>query len=103
MTFERCTKGVKRGTPLTIIVDGEKIEAYAGETVASAMLTAGKYQMAESDRTSSPKGVFCGIGVCYNCMVTIDGVPDRQACQTEVRDQMVVNTKGVKGCGCENL
>ena len=102
MKFERCKKGIKRGNPFSITVDGEKVEAYPGETVAAAMLSAGKNRFGDSCRKCRPHGVYCGIGVCYSCTVTIDDIPSQQACQTEVRDQMVIKTERVKRESREN-
>ncbi len=100
--MKRCNKGIKRGKPFSITVDGEKVMAYPGETVATAMLTAGKKQFGESCRKCSPRGIYCGIGVCYSCTVTIDNMPSQRACQIPTRDQMVIKTEKGKKENCEN-
>ena len=74
-----------------IHVNGMKIQAAGGTTVAVALLTAGRTHF----RTSAggePRGPVCGMGVCMECRVTIDGVPHRLACQTAVRDGMEIRT-----------
>lgn len=43
-------------------------------------------------RASSPRGPFCGMGICYECLVTINGIPNIRACQTYVTDGMQVET-----------
>ncbi len=46
-----------------------------------------------STTTGEPRGLFCGMGVCYECVVVVDGVPQTRACMTWVRDGMVVQTQ----------
>ena len=61
-----------RGPKMEIMVNGETVEAYGGETVATAMLAAGHWTFQTHEQR--PLGVFCNIGVCHSCLVTIDGV-----------------------------
>ncbi len=79
---------------LTIIVDGEPVPAYPGETVATVLLAAGRRTFRHTDH-GAPRGLFCGMGVCFDCLVTVDGQPDVRACMTIVRPGMVVETGGV--------
>ena len=65
-------------------------EAFLGETVAAVMLAGGEI----ATRTTVggvPRGIFCGIGVCFDCLVVVDGVPNTRACMTPVRDGMQVS------------
>jgi len=73
-------------------VDGRAINARVGDTVASALLTAG-IQPFRRTRSAAPRSVFCGMGVCYDCAVTIDGLRSVRACMTRVRNGMKVETK----------
>jgi hypothetical protein len=77
----RIAEDVERGEGFDIIVDGERVRAFPGETVAGALLAAGKYALRET-RRGSPRGVFCGIGYCYDCRMIIDGRPNVRACLT---------------------
>lgn len=76
---------------VTIDFEGVKINVLAGETVAAAVLAA------ETDytRTSAISGVhrapYCQMGICFECLMEIDGVPNRQACMIEVREGMKVS------------
>lgn len=79
-----------RALRVGIIVNGRRIEAFAGETVHAALLAAGLRVLRESRTGCGDRGVFCGMGVCYECLVTIDGKPDRRACMTPVREGMEV-------------
>jgi len=74
---------------VSITVNGEPIEAFAGETVYAALSAAGFKGLRES-KTGESRGAFCGMGVCYECLVTIDGKPQQRACITPVRDGMEI-------------
>ncbi len=74
-----------------LLVDGQTFDARAGDSVASALLAAGIRTLREAP-DGSARGLFCGIGACYDCLVTIDGVPGRRACMTGVTDGMSVTT-----------
>ena len=76
---------------ITIIVDGAPVSAQAGQTVAAALMAAG-WKSWRRSLHGHPRGMFCGIGVCYDCLVTIDGEPNVRACQAPVADRMVVET-----------
>ncbi|MFO8088752.1 MAG: (2Fe-2S)-binding protein [Desulfatiglandaceae bacterium] len=78
-----------RTRPITIMVNGKRIEAYDGETVLAALSAAGFMVLRESKMGAS-RGAFCGMGVCYECLVTIDGKPQQRACMTPVRDGMEI-------------
>ncbi|MCB1125462.1 MAG: (2Fe-2S)-binding protein [Verrucomicrobiae bacterium] len=85
--------------PVTLTVDGRPLTAQAGDTVAAAMLAAGVGSGPPGDwdgpfRRSAVGGQarapYCLIGACFECLVEIDGMPNRQACLTLVRDGMAV-------------
>ena len=82
MTDPRVEKGVKRGRSFEIEVDGEKISAYEGETVAAALAAAGRRTFRRTIKKNHPRGMFCGIGLCYECIMVINGIPNTRACQT---------------------
>ncbi len=75
----------------TIQVDGESLPARRGQTVAAVLTGAGRLVLRRT-ASGAPRGVFCGMGVCYDCVVTIDGVPDQRACMTPARPGMWVQT-----------
>ena len=68
-----------------------EIRCRAGETVAVALLCAGRLDVRRSPRTGGPRGAFCMMGVCQECLVRVDGVL-RQACLTPVEDGMRVES-----------
>jgi sarcosine oxidase subunit alpha len=83
---------MRYGRLLKIQVDGKPVEAYEGETVAAAMLAAGIRIFRLSARNQEPRSLFCGMGVCYECLVKVDGVHAVRACVTPVAEGMQVET-----------
>jgi predicted molibdopterin-dependent oxidoreductase YjgC len=81
------------GTTIQLKVDGKPIRARAGDTVAAAMLAAGVDRFRTTPVSDSPRAPYCLMGVCFDCLVTIDGVGSRQACLVPVRDGMTVETQ----------
>jgi predicted molibdopterin-dependent oxidoreductase YjgC len=79
---------------VAVTVDGESVQAYPGETVATLLLALGRLTFRHTERGHVPRGVFCGMGVCFDCLVTIDGQPNVRACLTPVQAGMVVETGG---------
>jgi len=69
--------------------DGRRVLARKGETIAAA-LTANGISAFRTTRAGSPRGVFCGRGVCQDCLVSVDGLPNRRACVTTVDGPMEV-------------
>ena len=88
--MHRLEPGVRRGSAISIIVDGETVSAYLGESVATALLASGRRILRITPKKQVPRGLFCGMGVCFECLVTIDDQPNQQACMTVVRAGMRV-------------
>jgi predicted molibdopterin-dependent oxidoreductase YjgC len=78
---------------VTITVDGNAIPAVEGEPIASALIAAGIMTFRRTRGTQEPRGYFCGIGLCSDCMMVVDGVPNVRTCVTPVRDGMVIATQ----------
>ncbi len=76
-----------------IICDGQPIEAIAGEPIAAALMAAGKTIFRYTRKKKDPRGVFCAIGQCTECMMTVDGIPNVRTCITPVQDGMNVQTQ----------
>ena len=89
----RIARGVKRGRPLHFYFEGLEIGAFEGETVAGALLAAGIRTLRHAEIGGDPRGLFCGMGVCFECRMMIDGRPNTRACMTPVRRNMRVRTK----------
>jgi D-hydroxyproline dehydrogenase subunit gamma len=86
-------------TTLTITVDGKPIGARRGESVAAALLAAGIVRFRDAPAlgaapaSSAARGPYCIMGACFECLVTIDGAGNRQACMVPVREGMAVETQ----------
>jgi D-hydroxyproline dehydrogenase subunit gamma len=78
----RIQRGIGRGQPFTIQVNGKPVTAYPGETLAAAMLAAGWRMFRHTALSGEPRGLFCGMGICYDCLVTVNGRANVRACAT---------------------
>jgi predicted molibdopterin-dependent oxidoreductase YjgC len=76
--------------PVTLTIDGERVEARNGDTVAAAMLAADRLHCRTTPVSGAPRAPYCMMGVCFDCLVTIDGVGNRQACLVPVSEGMAV-------------
>ena len=83
--FKRLAEG---GAPVAITVDGKAISARTGDTVAAALLAAGIDHCRTTPVSGAPRAPYCLMGVCFDCLVTIDGVGSRQSCLVPVREGM---------------
>jgi predicted molibdopterin-dependent oxidoreductase YjgC len=81
--------GLERGPRVTIELDGRAVEAFEGETVAAVLLAQGEAATRRTVR-GEPRGLFCGMGVCFDCLVVVDDVPNTRACMTWVREGLRV-------------
>ena len=75
-----------------ISFNGEEVEARLGEKLSTALLAAG-YHTVRLSRNGSPHGFFCGMGICYECLVKVDQQTSVRACQTFIRPGMLVETE----------
>jgi predicted molibdopterin-dependent oxidoreductase YjgC len=78
---------------ITFTFDGAAVDAKQGDSVAMALWAAGVAGLRKSSREGAARGVLCNMGICYECLVTIDGATAR-ACMTVVREGMAVRTGG---------
>ncbi len=83
-------------TSLVVILDGQPTSLPAEMSVAAALLAAGQIVSRISPTSHKPCSPHCLMGVCYECLMEIDGV-QRQACMTTIRDAMVINRNLEKG------
>lgn len=92
---KRLEHDVGRGKPVTITVDGAPVGAYEGESIATALLASGRRTFRQTRRTGAPRGLFCGMGVCYDCTVHVAGTGEVRSCVTPVEAGMRINCRTV--------
>ena len=81
------------GETIAFTIDGQSAQAFAGDTVAAALLVAGIDHCRTTPISGAKRAPYCMMGVCFECLVTIDGVGNRQACLIPVREGMRVETQ----------
>ncbi len=83
--------GIARGLGLSLTVDGRTVAAFAGESIATALWAAGIRRLRTSPG-GAPRGMFCGMGVCQECVVEVEGEAVL-ACQTRVAEGLAVHLR----------
>jgi predicted molibdopterin-dependent oxidoreductase YjgC len=83
--------------PFTISFDGDEIACREDWTIGAALTAAGVRSWRTTRREGRPRGLFCGIGVCFDCLVTVNGRPSVRACLAAARPGDVVSTQDGAG------
>ena len=76
---------------VSMFVDGNIVHARRGQTIAVALLLAGQRTLRHTRNGGLPRGLYCGMGVCYDCIVQVDGVIER-SCMRQVEQGIRVET-----------
>ena len=85
---------------VSLTIDGKPVDARAGDTVAAALLAAGFDHCRTTPVGGAPRAPYCMMGVCFECLVTIDGVGNRQGCLVPVTEGMQIEIqKGKREIG----
>ena len=79
-------------TPITITVNGSPVSGVLGQTLAGVMIAADVLAWRTTRRRGLPRGAFCGIGVCFDCLVDVNGQRDVRACQRRAAPGDVVES-----------
>jgi predicted molibdopterin-dependent oxidoreductase YjgC len=82
-------------TWVNIEVDGEVIPAREGEPIAAAIMATGRLKLRHTRKNHEPRGVFCGLGRCTDCVMTVDGQANVRTCVTPVRAGMKIETQDI--------
>jgi len=72
--------------------NGEKFTGAAGQSVAAALIANGQRELRRTRFGEEQRSIFCGIGICFDCVVTIDGVANQRACLIEISNNMKVES-----------
>ncbi len=98
MEGQRITEHPVLGTPekgplVSFTFDGKEMRGYEGEPVAAALRAEGVLKHRETARLHKPRGIFCAIGRCTDCVMVVDGVPNTRTCITPLKAGMKVETQ----------
>ena len=91
--LEVSTDGLPK---VSITVDNRPLEVLKGEILAAALWVNGYISLGHNPSDESHRGMYCGIGHCYECRVTVDGIEDVRSCLIRVRDGMRVSLQRFK-------
>ncbi|WP_329320259.1 (2Fe-2S)-binding protein [Streptomyces sp. NBC_01715] len=91
--------GAEPGPAFTVTLDGRAVAALPGQTVAAALWTAGITSWRTTRGSGRPRGVLCGIGVRFDCLVTVNDRPNQRACLVPVRPGDTIRTQEGNGHG----
>jgi aerobic-type carbon monoxide dehydrogenase small subunit (CoxS/CutS family) len=83
---------ITRGEAISIHLNGKPVTAYLGESVATVLLSEEIVAM-RTTTLGEPRGIFCGMGVCFDCLVVVDGKPNTRACMTWIKAGMNIRTQ----------
>jgi len=78
---------------IEVTIDGRSVRVRAGDTVAAALISAGVLANRVADVSGAPRAPYCMMGVCFECLVTLDGVGNRQGCLVPVAPGMRIDTQ----------
>lgn len=81
---------------VTFTFDGQTYEGLENDTIASALLAQGVRTLRKHEETGTPRGIYCNIGHCFECRVTVDDVSNIRACMTPIRANMTVESGKVQ-------
>jgi predicted molibdopterin-dependent oxidoreductase YjgC len=79
------------GRAISFRFDGRAVDALEGETIGAALSAAGITTFRHTP-SGAPRGLFCGMGACFDCVVTVDGRIGRRACMTRAAHGMEVSS-----------
>jgi hypothetical protein len=79
--------------PIEISLDGQAVSGLHGQTIAGVVLGSGRLAWRRTSADGRPRGLFCGIGVCFDCIVTVNGERDVRACQRRAAEGDVVESQ----------
>ena len=81
----RIKSGITRGKEIEISVNGQAVRAFEGETIGAALTAAGIRELRRTEQLQDPRGLYCCMGTCHGCLVTVNSQPNVRACVTQVQ------------------
>lgn len=87
---------IENKTPVTFTFDGQTFEGLEGDTIASALLANGIRQLRVHEETGAPRAIYCNIGHCFECRVTVNKSETVRACMTPIQNEMAIESGKVE-------
>ncbi|WP_074506253.1 (2Fe-2S)-binding protein [Corynebacterium glutamicum] len=78
---------------ISITFDRRKINGEQGQTIAGLLMSNGISTWRTTSKNARPRGLFCGIGICFDCIVTVNGQRDVRACQRRCQDGDIITVQ----------
>lgn len=88
-----------RGPQVLFEFDRRVVTAYEGESIGAALMADGVVNLHCSTQTHSPRGLYCGMGICFECVAIVDDLPNVRTCVTEVTQGMRVQRQCIGAAG----
>lgn len=82
-----------KGRKVTFSFDGKELRGYEGESIAAALKAAGVMVHRYTAKQHKPRGIFCAIGRCTDCVMIVNGVPNVRTCVTPLEEGMQIQTQ----------
>jgi len=95
--FKRMNNDITGYETVTLTIEGKEIVAFHGDTVSAAMLVAGFTHTRITPVNEKHRAPYCMMGICFDCVVEINGIPNQRACQVLVQEGMRVNIQKKNG------
>lgn len=93
ITEHPIINGFEKGRRVTFEYNGKTLEGFEGEPIAMALKANGIETHRYTTKLHKPRGLFCSIGRCTDCVMVVDGVPNVRTCMTALREGMKVQTQ----------
>ena len=82
------------GAEVSFTFNGDSYEGVQGQSIAAALMASGVRELRTTRFRNEPRLIFCGIGVCFDCVVVVNGVANQRACLVEIQqDDQIVSSK----------
>ena len=85
--------GYEKGREVSFTYDGKALKGYEGEPIAAALKANGVLIHRYTKKRHEPRGIFCAIGRCTDCVMNVDGKPNIRTCITPLKENMVIRTQ----------
>lgn len=86
---------------VSFIFNGKCLTGYKGQPIAAALYANGIRTIRYCEVTGEPRGIFCGIGHCFECRATVNGIPSKRTCLTLLEEGMIVSSDKKIGSGAD--